>query len=193
LNPSERIYVHALYFIIEFFTIGTAKWLALANIASHLELIKFVCAMGEHEVVQPRLTIFVLAVAAPPTPLRRRRFRRRVRQPATLRKNQKKKNKRAPAARWGEAARARYDYDHRSDIYHCSYYYCYLLLMIVYVGIGRASLLINIVRFDLGQPWETTARRCSLIANSPKTCAGIWFDKLTVEGVMVTGSRPRTL
>lgn len=25
-----------------------------------------------------------------------------------------------------------------------------LLLMIVYVGIGRASLLINIVRFDLG-------------------------------------------
>lgn len=27
-----------------------------------------------------------------------------------------------------------------------------LLLMIVYVGIGRASLLINIVRFDLGRP-----------------------------------------
>lgn len=37
-----------------------------------------------------------------------------------------------------------------TDIYHCNYYYCYLLLMIVYVGIVRASLLINIVRFDLG-------------------------------------------
>lgn len=39
----------------------------------------------------------------------------------------------------------------RPDIYHCGYYYCYLLLMIVYVGIGRASFLINIVRFDLGR------------------------------------------
>lgn len=29
---------------------------------------------------------------------------------------------------------------------------CYLLLMIVYVGIGRASLLINIVRFRSGRP-----------------------------------------
>lgn len=37
------------------------------------------------------------------------------------------------------------------DIYHCNYYYCYLLLMIVYVGIVRASLLINIVRFDLAR------------------------------------------
>lgn len=35
-----------------------------------------------------------------------------------------------------------------------------LLLMIVYVGIGRASLLINIVRFDLGRPGHEKETHC---------------------------------
>lgn len=41
-NDAKSIYVYALYFIIEFFTIGMVKWFVRVQIASHLELIKFI-------------------------------------------------------------------------------------------------------------------------------------------------------
>lgn len=70
-----------------------------------------------------------------------------------------------------------------TDIYHCNYYYCYLLLMIVYGGIVRASLLINIVRFDLGSfaldlrlrnasvSWENTDQTTSWVITAPAAAA----------------------